>query len=301
VAALSAQPAVTFLRDIAPDNMTCTIDATPFITQHHHITQECFFLGGNSVFAHWMSDCLPLLQAIELAGLPPTLPIVTIKLTPWQRDTLACLGFGPERIIELDASETSPCCSIVTFAKAWMADGFAMKQRYDYLRRGFARCIGPLSEDEKAALPKRFYITRPQEVFGAGRVSNEAEICAFLQAQGFAIVHGERMSSQDKAKLFGNAEIVICAPGSNGFNYLAYGHEDAILINMWPRSLGDSTNWTEMKLSHRYHAPYLDETIFVFGDAPGEGCGMAIEDPAFYSLEQMAAAIAEAEKRLGLV
>ena len=287
-----------FLRDISPDGSQCTVDATPFITSHHRIKKECFFLGGNSVYAHWMSDALPLLQAIQIAGLPDDLPIVTIQLRDWQRDTLACLGFPAERIVELDASAPSPCCSIIEFDKVWMADGFAMHQRFDYLRSTFAHCRQPPNPDEMRKTPSRVYITRPPEVFGSNRVSNDDAVCAYLEDRGFMVVYGERMDTREKAELFGNADIVVCAPGSNAFNYFAFGRPECILVNMWPIWLAESTSWTEMKLSHRYHAPFLDETVFVFGQPIGGVPGHTIEDRSYYPIEMLEGAIAQAEERL---
>lgn len=287
-----------FLRDVAPDGSQCTVDATPFVAGRQRIKKECFFLGGNSVYAHWMADTLPLLQAIQLAGLPQDLPIVTIQLRDWQRDTLACLGFPAERIIELDASSPSPCCSIIEFDKVWMADGFAMHQRFDYLRTTFAQCRQPHNLDEKGKQQSRVYVTRPPEIFGSNRVSNDAEICSFLEARGFKVVYGERMNTREKAELFGNADIVVCAPGSNIFNYFAFGRPECVMVNMWPIWLAESPHWTEMKLSHRYSAPFLDETVFVCGQ-PIEGIvGQTMEDPAFYPIELMEEALEQAEDKL---
>lgn len=287
-----------FLRDVATDGQQCTVDATPFIAGRFRIKKECFFLGGNSVYAHWMADTLPLLQAIELAGLPQDLPIVTIQLRDWQRDTLACLGFSADRVIELDASTPSPCCSIIEFDKVWMADGFAMHQRFDYLRTTFAQCRLPLNGDEKRSVQSRVYVTRPPEIFGSNRVSNEEAVCSFLKARGFELVYGERMDTREKAQLFGSADIVVCAPGSNIFNYFAFSHTGCILVNMWPIWLAKSPHWTEMKLSHRYSAPFLDETVFVFGQAVDGVSGHTIEDPSFYPIEMMEAALLQAEEKL---
>lgn len=286
-----------FLRDVAPDGSYCTIDATPYIAGRQRIRQECFFLGGNSVYAHWMADTLPLLQAIEVAGLPQNMPIVTIQLRDWQRDSLACLGFGPDRILELDASAPSPCCSIIEFDKVWMADGFAMHQRFDYLRSTFAKCRPGSAIQPSHNVPKRVYVTRPPEIFGANRVSNEDEVCAFLRQRGYTIVHGERMDTRAKAELFGNAEIVVCAPGSNIFNYFAFARPECILVNMWPIWLAESAHWTEMKLSHRYSAPFLDVTVFVYGQPIDGEPGHTIEDPSFYPIESMEAALAQAQEK----
>lgn len=286
-----------FLRDVASDGSQCTVDATPYIASRQRIRKECFFLGGNSVYAHWMADTLPLLQAIQLAGLPQDLPIVTIALRDWQRDTLACLGFTADRILELDASAPSPCCSIIEFDKVWMADGFAMHQRFEYLRSTFAHCRAP-QVDAKRTKPTRIYVTRPPEIFGSNRVSNDAAVSAFLEARGFLVVYGERMDTREKAELFGSAEIVVCAPGSNIFNYFAFGRPECVMVNMWPIWLAESQHWTEMKLSHRYSAPFLDETVFVFGQAIEGVVGHTMEDPAFYPIEIMETALAQAEEKL---
>ena len=53
-----------------------------------------------------------------------------------------------------------------------------------------------------------------------------------------------------------------------------------------------------MKLSHRYSAPFLDETVFVCGQ-PIEGIvGQTMEDPAFYPIELMEEALEQAEDKL---
>lgn len=70
------------------------------------------------------------------------------------------------------------------------------------------------------------------------------------------------------------------------------------MVNMWPIWLAESPHWTEMKLSHRYSAPFLDETVFVFGQAIEGVVGHTMEDPAFYPIEIMETALAQAEEKL---
>ena len=145
-----------FIKDIAPDGTRCTVNATPFVTHHQRISQECFFMGGKDNFGHWFADFVSNLQAFESAHLPAGLPIITTPLNAWQRDSLTCMGFA-EQLRELAPPTPTPSCTIVEFDRVWMAGDFAMHQRLNYLRKVFRENCRPSAVPGSNPLPSRIY------------------------------------------------------------------------------------------------------------------------------------------------
>jgi Flp pilus assembly protein TadD len=291
-----------FIKDIASDGKRCTVNATPFVTHHQHITEECFLMGGKDNFGHWFADFVSNLQAIESAHLPAGLPIITTPLNSWQRDSLNCMGFA-QQLRELAAPTPAPSCTIVEFDRAWLAGDFAMHQRLRYLRKVFRENCRPSSAPESNPLPSRIYITRPPS--SGHRIANEAEVCAFLKTRGFTILYGENLDIRGKAELFGQAEIVVSGPGTTPFNHFVFAQPGCILVTLWPRPVYESATTLSPngKLIHEayYHVTILDDCVFALGQPVSEaaynGNLFPIDTPTHYPIDVLASAIDDAEMR----
>lgn len=291
-----------FIQDIAPDGQRCTVNATPFVTHHQHITEECFFMGGKDNFGHWFADFVSNLQAIDAAHLPAGLPIITTPLNQWQRDSLSCMGFATQ-LRELTPPSPTPSCTIMKFDRVWMAGDFAMHQRLNYLRKVFRENCRPSRAPESSPLPKRVYITRPPS--SSHRVANEDDVCAYLKNRGFSILYGENLDIRGKAELFGQAEIVVSGPGTTPFNHFVFAQPACILVTLWPRPVYESATTLSPngKFIHEayYHVSILDDCVFALGQPLGapayNGNLFPIDTPTIYPIDVLAAAIDEAEQR----
>lgn len=291
-----------FIKDIAPDGTRCTVNATPFVTHHQRISQECFFMGGKDNFGHWFADFVSNLQAFESAHLPAGLPIITTPLNAWQRDSLTCMGFA-EQLRELAPPTPTPSCTIVEFDRVWMAGDFAMHQRLNYLRKVFRENCRPSAVPGSNPLPSRIYITRPPS--SGHRVANEEEVCAYLKTRGFTILYGENLDIRGKAELFGQADIVVSGPGTTPFNHFVFAQPGCILVTLWPRPVYESATTLSPngKLIHEayYHVTILDDCVFALGQPVGEaaynGNLFPIDMPTSYPIEVLANAIDDAEIR----
>lgn len=291
-----------FINDIAPDGTRCTVNATPFVTHHQRITQECFFMGGKDNFGHWFADFVSNLQAIESAQLPADLPIITTPLNAWQRDSLTCMGFG-QQLQELAPPMPTPSCTIVEFDRVWLAGDFAMHQRLWYLRKIFRENCSASTASSANPLPSRIYITRPPS--SGHRIANEEAVCAFLKTRGFTILYGENLDIRGKVKLFGQADIVVSGPGTTPFNHFVFAQPGCILVTLWPRPVYESATTVSPngKLIHEayYHVTILDDCVFALGQPVGEaaynGNLFPIDTPTVYPIDILATAIEDAEKR----
>lgn len=195
-----------FIKNLAPDYSSCTINATPFSPVRLRIKEECFFLGGVQHFGHLIGDHLPRLKALRTDGLPRQLPIiVTHEMSDWEREMLSCMGFI-DQIVELKSLYQSNC-TIIEFDNVWIADGFSMWTRFDFLHSIFSKVTLLNDSKEEYNLPSRIYIARLPS--SQARIINVEEIHNYVKQRGFTIVYGENLSIYQKIELFGQATIMI--------------------------------------------------------------------------------------------
>lgn len=286
--------AFPFFSNVNSGGSQCTLDATPFVTAHRKISGECFFLGGIPEFSDWLAGEFPKLEALFACDLPPNIPIVTIRLKEWMRDSLAQLGLL-DRIIELDPPSPTPSCVLVEFERAWIAGDVAMPQRLEFLRKSFAKPV----ENDIAGV-RKLYLRSPPSHHGSERIANEGEVRDFLTRRGFSEVYPESLNFEEKARLFGSADIIVSGPGSRSFNYLAFARRGCILVLPIAGSLIDTIKVESNSYGWpSWNIPYLDETILVVGQLTVDVSSDPIQHfnaPAYYSLSKLELAIDQAEE-----
>lgn len=83
---------------------------------------------------------------------------------------------------------------------------------------------------DRAGGPERIYLSRGRA--RKRRLVNEAELETRLQALGFVVVHPERLSVAEQARLFGSVKCVVATHGA-GLTNMAFAPADALLIEIF--------------------------------------------------------------------
>jgi tetratricopeptide (TPR) repeat protein len=292
--------AYPFLRDLSADATRCNVHASAFITARLRIAEECFFLGGIPEFSDWLAGDFPKLQALKGADLPDGIPIYTVGLKAWMRETLAAIDLS-NRVRELASPHPLPSCTLLEFDQAWLAGGFSMQSNFEFMRQSFFRHAALLPGVARGQPVKRIYLRSPPDLHGSNRISNEAEVCSYLVQIGFEIVYPEKLNIQEKAELFGTATVVFSGPGSRCFNFFAFAHPACTLVMPIAKGLLDRAstgdNWPLWNL------PYLDQTVFVTGSLLASPPADKVElfnASAHYAIADIAAAVEEAAQLASL-
>jgi hypothetical protein len=223
------------------------------------------------------------------------MPVYTVGLKGWMRETLAALDLS-SRVRELASPHPLPSCTLLEFDQAWLAGGFSMQSNFEFLRRSFSRYAQASADTAHGKPLKKMYLRSPPDLHGSQRIANEAEVCRYLVQRGFEIVYPEKLNIQEKAALLGEAAVVFTGPGSRSFNFFAFAHPDCILIMPMAQLLLEKAaaydNWSIWCL------PYMDQTVLVAGEVvPGapEDTYQLFNWPARYSLHDIAAAVEQAQ------
>ncbi len=184
---------------------------------------------GSRVYYHWLLDVLPRVEIARRAGFGGEGTerfLVSGGSLAFQRETLAALGIGPERVLD-----TAHHPHVV--AERLVAPSYPGRAEHpprwvcDFLRRA-------LLPERRDPAPLRLYVSRSD---AAGRrVANEAEVERVLRARGFRTVVLGRMPVAEQAALFASAEAVagphgsglanlaFCAPGTRVVELFAPGY-----------------------------------------------------------------------------
>ncbi len=158
---------------------------------------------GSSNYYHWIHDII-----LKLWRVLPLLPgdvriIVPADLRPFQRETLALLGLGAERLLpyrEGEAWELDELFVAVPYPKPIVEDAEALAWLRDCCQTAYG--IQPAGRGNR-----RIYVSRALD--GHFRTINKPEIIALLQARGFEVCLPGRLSLADQAALFSDARLIV--------------------------------------------------------------------------------------------
>ncbi|RSK29819.1 glycosyltransferase family 61 protein [Hymenobacter metallilatus] len=213
----------------------------------------CSLLSGGGAasgnYYHWLIDSLPKLYLVREAGLLDTVDyfLVYDKSKRFVVDSLAALGIGPERILDISTTPhirarrvlaTSGVRGRLTHTPTWACD---------FLRSillpppPVQRSFGPL-----------LYISRRD---APGRhVLNEPEVEALLQEYGFETHVLTPYTQDEKTALFAQARIIVSPVGA-GLANIVVSPPGAELIELFPTSfvVADYLEFTSrLSIQHQY-------------------------------------------------
>jgi capsular polysaccharide biosynthesis protein len=176
------------------------------------IAEPCLLLFHNASsgdnHSHWLLQTLPQLGMCERLGIRPELLVVQPNIRPYQRDVLAALGYGPERLLL-----RSPSCPMrFETLFAGYVDGGLVPDPHIFDRQIAAFDAG-------LAGPERIYVSRG-DARGIRRLLNEADLIAHLQERGFTIVVPSALSAAEEVTMFRHARLIVGPLGAGLYNAL---------------------------------------------------------------------------------
>lgn len=183
------------------------------------VVGACILLGGSRNYYHWLADYFPRLG---LAALPPALPLLVNRdLAGFQRDCLAAVGIGAERLLPVDLPAVIHCAELVAPVAATHRQKLH-PEAAAWLRRVFA----PGAPTEA---PRRLYVSRRDATLR--RVVNEADLVAALAARGFVALVPGAMSVKAQAQAFSQAKIIL-GPHGAGLANMIFAPPGAAVIEL---------------------------------------------------------------------
>lgn len=174
-----------------------------------HKTSDCVAVIASKsadCYFHWMFDILPRLEILRLSQLPYDKICVNEGEQPFQAETLKTLQIEPEKMVwgnralHLQAKRVllpslpAPVGHIPRWSCAFLRDKF-------------------LPKDKEFTQERRIFISRRGAAYR--KISNEEEVTALLEKNGFEVVLTEALTVAEQAALFASAKIIIAQHGAS--------------------------------------------------------------------------------------
>lgn len=194
--------------------------------------------GWQGAFYHWVFEVLPRLHLVERGGHGEK-KIFVEATTRFQKESLALLGLGPERIINAGdyAAVRAPQLIIPSIPETPTEWGCR------FLREAF------LPKIEKR--PKfRLYVSRNDA--GRRRIVNEEAAFALLKKYGFQKAELSALSFKEQIELFASAE-VVAGPHGAGFSHLVFCDPGTPVLEIFSPAYINPCYW---HVSERVGLPY---------------------------------------------
>ena len=190
---------------------------------------------GDVTYYHFLIDVLPRLAILEACSseVAPDYLYVPTSL-PFQRELLALLGIGGERIID---SDTVPHLEADMLVVPGLPDTHLRTPPWTiaFLRERL------LADAAPSQPTRRIYITRGRQR-GSRIVENEPELIALLVARGFTVVDPGALSVADQITLFAEAECIV-APHGGALTNLAFAGPGASVIELFAPDYVQGCYW----------------------------------------------------------
>lgn len=186
--------------------------------------------AGEGNFFHWLIDSLPRLHLIREAGLLDQIDyfLVYDKTRRFMLDTLAPLGIGPEKLLDLSTHRhlrarrlvvTSTVRGRLTHTPSWALQ---------FLRDTMLPAATP-----RESFSPYIFVSRRDARFR--HILNEPEVEAMLLEYGFQTHVLTPYSQAEKVALFAQAKVVVTTVGA-GLTNLIFCQPDAQIIELLPKS-----------------------------------------------------------------
>lgn len=180
------------------------------------------------IYYHWMIDIVLKIDQFMAEGIDADHYLVCNEL-PFQKEINLLYGLPQDRIIHPPPSDCPMRFDRIIAVKPVRDHAGAYFERMRSLRERF------LGADRPAiARGRKLYVARGETV--TRRVLDEAEVIEALQARGFDIVIGSKMTVAEQARVFSEAQLDIgphdagmtnlmfCAPGTRFVEFMPEGY-----------------------------------------------------------------------------
>jgi capsular polysaccharide biosynthesis protein len=217
-------------------------------------------------YGHWMLDIAPLIDL----GARYAMPMLTWTLKPWQRGVIARLD-APEGLIrEIRPEPVFLAHPIVSNRHSGESSQNAHpqhRQAFGKILANVRKAMGPVET------PRRILIVR--SLANSRNILNRAEMIEALQPLGFTAIQPEKLSFDQQALTFAQAEIIVCEfgaaltnvlfcpPGTKVIEIIAEGQHDP-----WSSHLAAMLGLEHVVLFQRQSQEALDAAPRHMKDSP---------------------------------
>ena len=189
------------------------------------VDTPCVFLGGDDNYAHWFYRYLTRLALLddlpELGALPL---LIGGDLKPYQRETLALLGYGEDRVVSVPRHTAIHCSDIHVPLCLW-TDNEPITRGIHWLRNQ------SLATFDSPATPhgRRLFISRRDAP--SRYLENEEAVMSALEPFGIERVELSKFSFVEQASMFSETELVV-APHGAGLANLIFAPETCRVVEL---------------------------------------------------------------------
>lgn len=177
-----------------------------------YVEEPCGFLFHNFSsgvnHSHWLLQTLPQLSYYERTGVRPERLVVQPNIRDYQRDVLAALGYGADRLLIRHPDQPLRFRELY----AGYVDGALVPDSSIFDRQIAAFETG-------RAGPERIYVSR-QDARGIRRLLNEAALVERLRELGFSIVVPSLLTAAEEVTMFRDARVIVGPLGAGLYNAL---------------------------------------------------------------------------------
>jgi Glycosyltransferase 61 len=223
-----------------------------------------FLLGGCPNYSHWLMDYLPRLALWDGAAAL----LMNDPLTRFQRDSLAMLGIGDDKIIGVRYPNAYrvPALLFPSLNSSWCMPPLRFHPGViQWLRSKFIPASTPARGD------RRIFISRAAGV-AAQRLRNADEIEDLAKARGFEVIACETMPFSEQVATFSGAA-AIAAPHGAGLANMVFAPANARILELiGPRCNNETAGSTTV---YRALAGLMN---LPFGRCVGEADSLPIEN-----------------------
>lgn len=185
--------------------------------------------AGTGNYSHWLLDSLPRLHLVREAGLWDSIDyfLVYDRHNGFVRETMALLGVGPERLLDVQTHRHLRAEQLVVPSAVRGRGRHFPTWAFEFLRTAY----GPARQAVTRTFSPLVYINRRDAA--VRRVTNEAEVQALLQPYGFETYQLSALSLAEKAALFAQARVIVSPVGA-GLANIGFCTPGAVLIELLP-------------------------------------------------------------------
>jgi capsular polysaccharide biosynthesis protein len=207
------------------------------------------------VYHHWMLEDLLRLWALdEFPELADMQIVVPGDLTTFQQASLTALGVEKERLLPFDGSNW---LFSTLYVPSFLAPGGHSQRQMTWLREKLFSAFD-ITPNETGH--RRLYVSRGDA--GTRNITNEPEVIATLEAQGFEVVLPGTLALAEQLALFNDAA-VICGTSGSGMTNHVFAPKTATIVEIQPDSYINRAHWFSSNVCGQNY-------VFLFGPAESD-------------------------------
>jgi hypothetical protein len=160
--------------------------------------------------SHFIQQCFPRVLILDDLGLSDAKLIVSKSLRTYQKEMLAAVGYGEDRLIYADTG-------VAVQAGSLLCPIIWPNIISPYTKRIYDKLVGQLKPSD-TVLPRRVLLSREANTNYRNLVNYETIKTLLTEEYGFTHVRPEALSINDEIRLFNEADIVVGSEGAGMYN-----------------------------------------------------------------------------------